>query len=258
MKYFLALSFFLLLQFFIPERTIPTRARDFSIDNLGFIYLVYSHHIEKLTNEGKKLFRTSDLNFGEIRTLDVTNPLRPFIYYKEQGKIVVLDNTLSQQGEPVDLYTIGQGQVELVAGSRGDAFWLWDVLNAELIRVDQQFRKMNSTGNLATLLGVGLLPVQVVEKGSYVYLVDPVEGIFVFDLYGNYRTRIKAEIQGRIVVSDERIFFRNENDLSILEPDKITEKVIAFPDSVRGDFQFFRQRLYILNPNGLGIYRLSE
>ncbi|MCC6599428.1 MAG: hypothetical protein IT223_02015, partial [Crocinitomicaceae bacterium] len=172
--------------------------------------------------------------------------------------IVVLDNTLSQQGEPVDLYTIGQGQVELVAGSRGDAFWLWDVLNAELIRVDQQFRKMNSTGNLATLLGVGLLPVQVVEKGSYVYLVDPVEGIFVFDLYGNYRTRIKAEIQGRIVVSDERIFFRNENDLSILEPDKITEKVIAFPDSVRGDFQFFRQRLYILNPNGLGIYRLSE
>jgi len=79
-------------------------------------------------------------------------------------------------GNAVDLFEYGWEQVELVAGSRGDAYWLWDARNSEMIRVDKALRKMSSTGNLSVLLSKKIDPVQIIERGSYVYLRDSVYG----------------------------------------------------------------------------------
>jgi hypothetical protein len=242
---------------FVFEQTFTTNAIDFRLDQMGNIYYIYDNKIEKCGPAGQLLFRTSDLNAGRIEYLDVTNPLKPFIYYKDQSKLVVLDNTLSAQGNEIDLYDQGFGQVELVAASRGDAYWLWDVNTVELVRTNQQFQRINSTGNLATLLGRGIYPTQLIERGDFVYLNDPKEGIIIFDIYGNYRTRIQLGAEGNIQVVDDNIIFKKNGELHILEKDLITETKITLPEAVNSDFYYFKNKLYFLGQGGLRVYRLE-
>ncbi|MFM7813353.1 MAG: hypothetical protein ACKO66_02425, partial [Flavobacteriales bacterium] len=132
---------------FVGEQ--PMDARHVTSDELGNVYYVYDRYIERHSTSGKPLFRTSEFELGEVTSFDVTNPMKPFIFVQGTGKLVFFDNTLSRQSDEVDLFAKGYQQVECVAGSRGDAYWLWDAYQMELIKVDGRFQKQSSSGNLA-------------------------------------------------------------------------------------------------------------
>lgn len=254
MKYFLALVGMALVSGFSLVQLIPTTASDFRLDELGNVYHIYPNHIERSNSDGQLLFRTSDLNYGPIQYLDVTNALKPFIYYKDQGKIVMLDNTLSQQGEAVDLFQLGMGQIELVAGSRGDAYWLWDVLNSELIRADMNFTRTNASGNVAVLTGKSLYPIQLLEKGNTVYLLDAKEGLLLFDIYANYKTTLPIHPEGNVQVVDGSIVYKEKGMLHIIAPDLINERTLPLPDGIHGNVSLFKGKLYAAMQGGIGVF----
>lgn len=252
--------FFLFLfaaQNLVFERSYPTDAVDFKVDSLGNLYLIHPNYIERINATGNALFRTSDMNFGSIDYLDLTNPLKPFIHYSGIGKIVVFDNTLSQQGDPIDLWAYGYTQVEMIAGSRGDAYWLWDARNSELIRVDGSFNRLTSTGNLSVLLSKSIQPSQILESGQQVYLRDKDHGVLVFDVYGKYRTTLKLTTDIDIQVIDDDIVYVNDKSLYILSKDWITEDVVTLPELPASRVQWFKQRCYfLLESDTLQIYKL--
>ena len=74
---------------------------------------------------------------GSIDQVDVSNPLRPLLFYKDQGLIIVLDNTLSQQKNPISLNELGLYQTSCIANSNFDnGIWLYDVDVNEIIKID--------------------------------------------------------------------------------------------------------------------------
>jgi len=254
----LLLSFLLLIQsVFVHEATLAVGGSLIEPDDLGHLYVVQDRRIEKWSKEGKMLFQSGDLNFGEITSLDLSNPLMPFVYYREQAKVMILDNTLSQQGMMLDLFEKGFLQVEYVCGSRGDAFWLWDARMSELVRVDLQLQRLNSTGNLGVLLGLALHPVQVIERGNSVYLVDPDLGILQFDIYGTYRTRIPVRTAFPVRVTDDRLLFVEDGSLHILGRNFLEEDVIPLPDEDFNAFAFRRGKLYLTDSERTRVYRYS-
>lgn len=251
-----ALLFFLLIQSaFVYEFTLPVGGTQIDLDDLGNIYSVNNRRIEKWSKDGKLLFQTADLNFGDLTGLDLSNPLMPFVYYRDQAKVVILDNTLSQQGASIDLFEKGYLQVEFVCGSRGDAFWLWDARMSELVRVDRQFQRLNSTGNLGVLLGLTLNPVQVIERGSAVYLVDPDVGILQFDIYGTYRTRIAVFPDYPLRITDDRLIFIQGKNLHILGRSLLEEDIIPLPEETFNAFTLRRGKLYLTSQTSTKVYR---
>ncbi|MFN0032410.1 MAG: hypothetical protein ACKVOR_09640 [Flavobacteriales bacterium] len=259
MKWLLCVASVLLIsQNFVWEKNFVTTATDFTLDELGNIYFVQSSSIEKQNAAGPTTFRTSELNYGNIENIDVTNPLKPFIYYRDLNKLVVLDNTLSQQGDAIDLFANGYGQVELVAGSRGDAYWLWDARNSELIRTDAAFNKLTSTGNLSVLIGKELHPVQLLERGNYIYLRDTLVGLLVFDVYGTYRTTMALQHSGDIQVVSNTIMWNDSTTLHLLAADWITEETITLPEKATGRATYFSQKLYLKCADGVHVWRHDE
>lgn len=248
----------LIAQSFVLETVVPTTANDFMLDELGNYFFIRKTSVEKQNATGGATFRTSELNYGNIEYLDVTNPLKPFIYYKDINKMVVLDNTLSQQGDVIDLFAVGYEQVEMVAGSRGDAYWLWDARNSELVRVDQNFKKLTSTGNLSVLLGKQINPAQLLERGNQLYMRDTLNGVFVFDVYGTYRTALNIKTKQDIQVMNNTIIYHDEKEVHLLSNDWITEETITLPESTKGRVFFFNQKLYFFTKNGLGVWRQQE
>lgn len=230
-------------------QTLNVQAKQFQFDEMGYIYLVSDRHLEKITMTGDVLFRTSDLPFGDITYLDTTNPLKPFVFFKDQSKVVVYDNTLSRQGDPIDLFELQLGQIECVGGSRGDAYWLWDSENSELIRVDSQFRTLYSTGNLSILLNRKLFPSQLLERGDHLYFNDPVYGILVFDLFGKYQRTLPVQSMGTIDSWDNHVAYLNEKELAVLWSDGLTQTFLPVESSSVDDFEYYAGQIFTLSNN---------
>lgn len=245
------------MQDFILVEKKKTNARDFCLDELGNLYLIYDTYLERLNAVGGNQFRSSEIGHGNIEYFDVTNPLKPFLHYRAQGKIVMFDNTLSEQGS-IDLFDSGFGQIEMVCGSRGDAYWLWDARNSEMIRVDQNFTRIASTGNISVLTGMKINPAQIIERGSQLYLRDATNGILIFDIYGSYRTTLKITTTSDIqIVSDELIYHENQ-DLRVIGKDLISEQNLILPVIGSSRVHYFNQRLFTLSEGEFSVWKTSE
>ena len=69
----------------------------FTVDNLDNIYLLSStNQVKKLAANGDSVAIFNDVKkFGQASLIDVSNPLKVLVYYKDFATIVVLDRFLN-------------------------------------------------------------------------------------------------------------------------------------------------------------------
>src|SRR5688572_26898835 len=72
---------------------------DFSVDNLGNIYLVYQNgQLRKLRPNGDSLAVFNNVRkFGKLHSLDVSNPLKVLLHFKDFNTVVILDRLLNER-----------------------------------------------------------------------------------------------------------------------------------------------------------------
>lgn len=230
----------------VPVVEINTTAHDFKVDQLRQIYLIHENFIEKYNSEGKLLFRTSDPGYGKIGTLCVNDPMKPFLFFRDQGIIYPMDNTQSLQGGVLELAKTGM-LVTTVGWSRDNHYWLWDSYRSELVRVDRGLNRVNATGNLQSLLGITLNPIQIEEVGGYwVYLVDPDLGLFVFDVYGNYYNQKSILAPNGIQIHENFILYSDEKEIHFLDKSLVSETTIPLPSASICSVQRHGELYYLL------------
>src|SRR5438046_1047362 len=98
----LVLAVFFAVQFTLLQ-TLPFKADLLTTDNLGNFYLVKNDVLEKYDAGGTLLKTYSNKSFGKIDLADAGNPMKLLLFYKNFSQVVFLDNTLSQNGDPVSL-----------------------------------------------------------------------------------------------------------------------------------------------------------
>src|SRR5690606_36134108 len=72
-------------------------------DNLQNLYIIHESAIEMHTATGEMRYENSQLNLGRITSVDLNFSLKPMLFFGDQNVVVILDNTLSMQGNPVRL-----------------------------------------------------------------------------------------------------------------------------------------------------------
>jgi hypothetical protein len=167
-------------------KALPFNGNLITTDQFGFYYEIGDTEIKKYSNSGELNCSYSNNLLGVIANVDVSNPQKILVYFKDFTKILILDNTLSPSSEVIDLTTIELDETSLVCRSYNDAVWYYDPVRFELIRKNQELITTNSSGNIANLLNKNIQPNFMIEDKSKVYLSDPLAGILVFDIYGTY------------------------------------------------------------------------
>ncbi|PWU03900.1 MAG: hypothetical protein C5B52_02535, partial [Bacteroidetes bacterium] len=78
----------------IYHATIET----FTADNLGNLYIITpTDQLKKLDPEGDSLAVFNEVRrYGTLYTMDVTNPLKLILYYKDFSTVVTLDRFLNR------------------------------------------------------------------------------------------------------------------------------------------------------------------
>lgn len=191
----------------VLERVTGT---ELDIDPNLNLYLVSGSKLSKLDRNGRILRSFDDSFLGDITSIDVDNPLKIMVFYRESGKIIFLDDRLSPLMEPLDLFAHGYTSVTLAAYSTDNLIWLYDDAGHELICIDFYCKEKSRN----RLNFSDFRPTQLLARYEKSLLMNnPGDGMYLFDAFGTFLKRIPIPV--------ERILTYNKFFVEYLTPDSI-------------------------------------
>lgn len=245
---------------FKPLPAIEQSARWMEVDKMKNLYLVLNDHtLLKYSPTGELLYRFNENTLGEITYVDISNPFRILVYYKDYTTIVFLDRTLSETRRH-DLSTFDIPQVQALGTASDNNIWLFDNNTFTLKKISTQNQVIAESTDLNLLLSDDINPNRVIEFDSKVYMNAPNIGILVFDIFGTYIKTITLPdldyfqlYEGQIFYVENKIFkvynlfsFQTEEiNLPVLE-DNLQQVCIA------------QEHLYIKYADRINIFALSK
>ena len=182
------------------------------IDQYGYFYIIDQDNLIKYDSEGHTLYHYSNKLLGNIDQIDISNPLRLLLFYKDQGLIIVLDNTLSQQKEPISLNELGLYQTSCIANSNFDnGIWLYDIDVNEIIKINHLSEVNYRSGNLSVLIPNMEFPIlNLKEKNRKLYVVTR-NKIFVMDQFGSLLSVITLSAEKGLIIKEKNIITYDGN-----------------------------------------------
>jgi hypothetical protein len=225
---------------------IKTKFDFFAADNIGNIYTVREDELVKYLPTGKFFSRYSNLKLGAITTVDVTNPLKLVVYYRDFQQIIFLDNQLSVNSDVVSLEKLGLEQTDLVCASANNSFWVYNKQNNELIRFNENSKKIASTGNLKQILQTELSPNFMLEHNGYLYLNSPETGIYVFDIFGAFSKIISLKNLNQFQINENIIYYQKEHSFCSYDHRLFDEACKALPGQEKtSGVKYSNNKLYV-------------
>ncbi len=196
---------------FALARTIQADIADFAVDNLGNIYLLNSNNqLKKLSPKGDSLAVFNDVRrYGKVYSMDVTNPLKILLYYREFATIVTVDRFLNIINT-VDLRSLNIFQSKAIGLAYDNNIWIYDDLEAKLKRIRDDGTPVSETVDLRQVLDSVPEPSFIADQGGLVYLCDSVRGIYIFDRYGAFQKHIYFSGGTDFTVIDKNVLGRND------------------------------------------------
>jgi hypothetical protein len=228
-------------------------------DNLGQVYVTQGAELFLYKRSGELSYRYSDLSYGRIGSVDTRNPMKVQVFYPDFSRIVFLDNTMSKNREQsLRLDQLQLSLVHLVCTSFDNGIWVYDPVNFRLLRFDQHMNVTNSIENVNQLVGASLDPTIMVEEGDWLYLNDPEQGIFRFDVFGTYSKMIPTTGVTGLQVRENGIFLTKETGFFQFDPLNFEESEISLPIGNAISVRLEKEHLYILDPTGVSIYHFTQ
>lgn len=226
-------------------------------DNLKNIYLISEFGISMYGPNGVLRFENSIKNLGHITSVDLNFSLKPMVFFKDMNSIVVLDNTMSMQGNPVRLSQYDLNWASVASKSADNHYWFFDSQTLELIRTDLAMKKVRSSGNISQMLGIDLKPNFIVEHNGWVYMNNPETGILVFDIYGTYFKQIPIKNLTRLQVTDQFILYLQNEKLFQYNLKTFETKELSIPAENASSVQISKDLLFISDSKSVRAYQIN-
>jgi hypothetical protein len=242
---------------FVLTLTISQDITDFRVDNLGNIYVINGdNQLKKLSPRGDSLAVFNDVRrYGNIGSIDVTNPLKILVYYRDFTTIVELDRFLNLINT-IDLRTQNILQAKAVGLAYDNNIWVFDELDARLKRIADDGTLVDQSTDFRQLFDTVPDPALVLDREGLVYLYDTVRGVYIFDHYGTLKTHLDFagwkdfDVIGKNLLGrDESKFYRYQQTTLNLQ-----EELIPAPYQGASHIHITPMVIYVLKKTGLEVY----
>lgn len=232
---------------------------NFAVDNLGYIYLLdETGQLKKRSPKGDSIAVFNDIRrFGKVHAIDVSNPLKVLLFYKDFGTIVVLDRFLNNR-LTIDLRKKEIYQAKVIAQSFDNGVWVYDELEGKLKRLDDGGNLLGESVDFRVIFDQAPSPVFLADADRLVYLYDTTKGLTVLDYFGNLKTKVALLGWTDVQVLGNRVLGRKGSLLESYVPGTLELKEQALPDQLNGatKVQVAIDHLYVLKNKRVHIYRL--
>jgi len=243
--------------FFVFNRFAGDQVTDFTVDNLGNLYSLNSTgQIKKTGPAGDSIAVFNNVRqYGKLYLMDVTNPLRVLLYYRDFGTIVVLDRFLNTRAT-IDLRKQQLFQVNAIGQSYDNNIWVYDELESKLKRVGEDGRVLDQSTDFRLIVDSAPSPQFIVDQNRLVYLYDSLKGVYLFDYYGAFKNRIQLKGWTDFTVIGNAMYGRDAHMLYRYESGTLNLQNYPIPVAMQ-DAQKIKITpgyLYVLRKNRLEIF----
>ncbi len=227
----LALSF-LLFSFKVGDYTllkkIRTNAKFLTTDQFLNCYIISDNQMIEYDSMGIYVANFTDKRLGELNSVDVSNPMKVQLFYRDSRRIITLDNKLATTSS-IRLDDLDIQQPLLFCNSYNDALWVYDQQDFQLKRIESSLQISQQSGNVSQILGHDLKPTALIEDNKWLYLNNPETGILIFDYYGNYYKTIAIKDIVSFQIIEGKLVYYKEYGFMSYDLHSFEEKNLVMP-----------------------------
>jgi hypothetical protein len=240
-------------------RTIPGDIVAFTVDNLDNVYLLSStNQIKKVNANGDSVAIFNNVKkYGQATLIDVSNPLKILLYYRDFATIAILDRFFNVRNT-IDLRRDNILQVRAIAQSYDNKIWVYDEVENKLKKIDEEGKLLLETPDFRQLFDKAPSPQRILDQDQYVYLYDSAQAVFVFDYYGAFKNKILINGWQNFKVAGKYIFGSMNGILYRYDIKTFRVDEWKMPDELykSAAFNFSSTRLYALKKDRVEIYTI--
>jgi hypothetical protein len=220
-----------------------------SIDNFGTVYYINNDVFYK-KNESSTI-TYNNLQLGELHTVNVFNPLKINLFYKDFNTVIVLDNRLAEISK-IDFNT-NQPYKNISHVSTGfdNSIWVFNMDNQQL----ELFDYKNKTTRAQSL------PIQsnVLDlKSNYNFCWLLTENyLYKYNYFGSLISKIKNDGFTKFNVNSGNIILQKSNSLYLLQKNSENISPVNVPNLLINQFFVTNETLYIYDSKILFEYQIK-
>lgn len=240
---------------------LPGEYTDFTVDNLGNIYLLTaSGQLKKLNAAGDSVAVFNDLKkYGRLFAIEVTNPLKILLYYKDFGTVLILDRLLNPRAV-IDLRSRGLFQVMAIAHSYDNQIWIYDGLDAKLKKISEDGQVLSETADFRMLFNPAPTPEIIIDQDRKLHVYDRETGLYVFDYFGTLQNKLPFENWKSFTVSGNAVFGIKDSVLLKYVPGSLNLIQANLPEAGNTASKMVIKPwgFYLLVENGIARFEFDE
>ena len=182
-----------------------------SVDVKGNFFVADdAYTLYKFDANGKKITNVNIKSYGQISSIDCSNPFEIYVFHKDQNIVVFYDNMLNLRGE-IRLNNYFLYNVACIARSFDNNLWLVDLSQYKLLKINKQGEILSESQYLNNLFNKQLNIYTMWEHNNEVYLGDSLVGVYVFDMYATYSTTHYTPRNTSSIGTGQNIYFSIDN-----------------------------------------------
>jgi hypothetical protein len=234
---------------------------DFTVDNLGNCFIVSSSgQIKKLNSDGDSSGVFNDVRrYGKLFSIDVSNPLKVLLYFKNFGTVLVLDRFLNVRST-IDLRRQNLFQVKAIGQSYDNNIWVFDEQESKLKKVGDDGKVIDQSADFRMIFDSMPSPQVIIDQEKLVYLYDSIKGVYVFDYYGAFKNRLFFPGWSDFTVINKIMFGRDGDYLYRYEPGTLNLQKFPVNKAIREarKIKITNTFLYALEDGVIEVYAYGE
>jgi hypothetical protein len=232
----------------------------FSVDNLGELYIINTdNQLKKYNANGDSIGVFNQVTkYGKLSYVEAQNPWKTILFYQNFSTIVLLDKYLNVLGN-INLRNKNIFRVKAVTNSYDNNIWLFDEQDNKLKKIDDNGNVLLETVDFRLLFDAPPSPQHIVDHDGFVYLYDAEKGIYLFDYYGSFKSKMAFLNWTNFAVIGKNIYGFDSINLYKYAPPLPGIVTYKLPQDLQNSqsIKINSHRIYSLKDQQLQVYSLE-
>ncbi len=232
----------------------------FTVDNIGELYTInIDNQLKKYNEKGDSVGVFNQVTkYGKLSYVEAQNPWKTILFYQNFSTIVLLDKYLNVIGS-LNLRNQNIFQVKAVTTSYDNNIWLYDEQDNKLKKIDDNGNILSETVDFRLLFDSVPTPQKIIDHDGFVYLYDSQKGIYMFDYYGSFKSKLSFLHWTDLAIIGKTIYGFDEKNLYKYVPPLPDVKEYKLPVALQNNssIKLTNHKIYILKDRQLKIYSLQ-
>ena len=237
---------------------LKAKVSQIEVDASRNIFLIEDAKISMYSPVGKLEYWYSNMYTKNLHSMDILNPEKILLFYKEDQKITLITQHFKVIPEPFYLNDKGYKDITMACTSTDGNIWVFDQSALQLIKLTDQGDFITQSEQFTDKRFSGFAPVFMKEYKGSLYLTDPKMGILIFNQIGEYQETLPLLNVNHFRIESGLLYYLRKGKAAIYNLETGVEKKFDLPResymTATFDLQSDTMRVYVANDSIFSVF----